>query len=243
MAGDILPLKGAIANLNWFDAQRKHYETPDQIARRFRLPDDAGMRAFCQGAASMLDRSTIQFVRRLPLTSDAVWGHLSDPEKLEQWLPGTRWNLETGGEYSLALTGTQGEVVDLAALQSFRLQDTTGASTQFLLSDATDSARARRDIPNYQGPITELHLTDTLPPNAEVPTPLQDTTAEQVAQPGGPGTHWVSLVADWHQAMSLLQKLAFAAINTHWPPELAVGQDRTALIAAYAKLLAAYHKG
>ena len=212
MAADILPLKGAIANLNWFDAQRKHYETPDQIARRFRLPDDAGMRAFCQGAATMLDRSTIQFVRRLPLTTDAASSYLNEPEKIEQWLPDTRWNLETGG-------------------------------TQFELNDATDSARARRDIPNYQGPITELQVTDTLPASAEVPTPLQDTTAEQVAQPGGPGTHWVSLVADWHQAVSLLQKLTFAAANTHWPPELAVALDRTALIATYAKLLAAYHKG
>ncbi len=72
---------------------------------------------------------------------------------------------------------------------------------------------------------------------------MQDTTAEQAAQPGGAGTHWVSLVADWHHAASQLQKLAFATANTHWPSELAVGLDRTALIAAYAKLLAAYHKG
>ena len=41
-----VPLRGAITNLNWFDAQRKHYETPDQIARRFKLPDDDAMRAF-----------------------------------------------------------------------------------------------------------------------------------------------------------------------------------------------------
>ena len=115
--------------------------------------------------------------------------------------------------------------------------------TEFELSDASGSTRARRDIPNYQGPITELRLTDCLPPTAEVPNPLQDTTAEQVAQPGGAGTHWVSLVADWHHAASQLQKLAFATANTHWPSELAVGLDRTALIAAYAKLLAAYHKG
>lgn len=243
MAADILPLKGAIANLNWFDAQRKHYETPDQIARRFGLPDDAGMRAFCQGAASVLDRNAVQFVRRLPLATDAAWNHLAEPDKLKDWLPDARWNLETGGDCSLPLAGTEGEVADLKPRQSFRLRAKAGAWTRFELNDATGSARARRDIPDYQGPITEFHLTDTLAANAEVPEPLPDTTAEQVAQPGGSGTHWVSLIADWHRAVSLLQKLAFAATNTHWPAELAVGLDRTALIAAYAKLLAAYHKG
>lgn len=243
MAADIVPLKGAIANLNWFDAQRKHYETPDQIARRFRLPDDAGMRAFCQGAASVLDRHTVQFVRRLPLTADAAWSYLAQPDKVEEWLPGARWSMETGGEYRLPLAGTEGEVVDSEPHQRLKLQASTGAWTQFELLDATGSARARRDIPNYQGPITELHLTDGLPPDAEVPQPLPDSTAEHVAQPGGIGTHWVSQVADWHRAATLLQKLAFASGNAYWPPELAVGLDHTALIAAYAKLLAAYHKG
>ena len=243
MAADILPLKGAIANLNWFDAQRKHYETPDQIARRFRLPDDAGMRAFCQGAASVLDLHTVQFVRRLPLTADAAWSYLAEPDRVEEWLPGARWNLEAGEEYRLPLAGTEGEVADVETHQRLKLQASTGAWTQFELQDATASARARRDIPNYQGPITELHLTDTLPADAEVPKPLQDTTAEHVAQPGGIGTHWVSRVADWHHAVTLLQKLAFASGNAYWPPELAVGLDDTALIAAYAKLLAAYHKG
>jgi len=243
MAADIVPLKGAIANLNWFDAQRKHYETPDQIARRFRLPDDAGMRAFCQGAASVQDRHTVQFVRRLPLTTDAAWRYLAEPERVEEWLPDARWSLESGGEYRLPLAGTEGKVVDLEPLQRLKLEANTGAWTEFELLDATSSARARRDIPNYQGPITEIQLTDCLPANAEVPQPLPDATAEHVAQPGGIGTHWVSQVAHWHHAASLLQKLAFASANAYWPPELAVGLDHTALIAAYAKLLAAYHKG
>ena len=243
MAADIVPLKGAIANLNWFDAQRKHYETPDQIARRFRLPDDAGMRAFCQGAASVSDRHTVQFVRRLPLTAAGAWSYLAEPDKVEEWLPGARWSLESGGEYRLPLAGTEGEIAEAEPHRRLKLQASTGAGTEFQLHDATGSARARRDIPNYQGPITELHLTDTLADDAEVPKPLQDTSAEHVAQPGGIGTHWVSQVADWHHAATLLQKLAFASGNAYWPPELAVGLDDTALIAAYAKLLAAYHKG
>ena len=102
MAADILPLKGAIANLNWFDAQRKHYETPDQIARR------------------------------LPLTTDAAWSYLAEPEKREAWLPETQWNLE---------------VADCQPPESLVLQPTTGGSTQFQLQDATGSARARRQTP------------------------------------------------------------------------------------------------
>ena len=121
MPADIVPLKGAIANLNWFDAQRKHYETPDQIARRFRLPDDAGMRAFCQGAASMLDRHTVQFVRRLPLTTDAAWSYLAEPEKLQGWLPGSQWNLQAAGECRLPPAGAEGEVVEVQMHQSLKL--------------------------------------------------------------------------------------------------------------------------
>ena len=95
----VAPLKGAITNLNWFDAQRKHYETPDQIARRFKLPDDDAMRAFCHGAAAMLDRSTAQFVRRVPCATDDAWRFLTDTAQARQWLFGVEWELRAGGAF------------------------------------------------------------------------------------------------------------------------------------------------
>ena len=89
----------------------------------------------------------------------------------------------------------------------------------------------------------ELRLSDRVPEGAGVPDPLHETTSERIAQPGGVGTHCVGVVADWHRAATLFQQLAFAEAKQHWPPELAVGLDLEALVAAYAKLLAAYHAG
>ena len=50
------------------------------------------------------------------------------------------------------------------------------------------------------------------------------------------------VVAAWHRAASLLQKLAFEEANLFWPPEQAIGLDLEALVAAYAKLMSAYYK-
>jgi hypothetical protein len=76
---------------------------------------------------------------------------------------------------------------------------------------------------------------------AGVPKQLQETTAEQIAQPGGIGTHCVGVVAEWHRAASAAQKLLFEARGMYWPPESAVGLRTEVLVAAYSKLVAAYH--
>ena len=248
MADAIQPLNGAISNLNWFDAQRKHYETPDQIARRFKLPDDAAMRAFCQGAAAMQDRRTVQFVRRVPLTVDNAWSALfADPGNAGQWLFGVEWDLGKDGGYRLpgaaAGIGAEGRIAQLEAGRLIELAPLGGGWTRFEIEDASKSGRARRDIPNYTGPITELRWTDCVPETAGVPEQLQVGSADGIAQPGGTGTHCVGVVAEWHRVATLFQQLAFGIGKSYWPPELAVGLDTEALVAAYAKLLAAYHMG
>ena len=250
MAADdahVVPLKGAITNLNWFDAQRKHYETPDQIARRFKLPDDDAMRAFCQGAAVMLDRSTAQFVRRVPSAPDDAWGLLADTGKARQWLFGVEWEFHTGGRFRLPEADlgiqAQGLIAELNPGQMLELAAEDGGTVRFEAQDASSSARARRDIPNYSGSIVEFRITNQVSPMAGVPERLRETTTEHVAQPGGTGTHCVGVVAAWHRAASLLQKRAFEGANLFWPAERAVGLDLEALTAAYAKLMPAYYKG
>ena len=248
MAEDILPLKGTIANLNWFDRQRKHYETPDQIARRFKLPDDAGMRAFCAGAAAMQGGDTVQFVRRAPGTPDGAWSSLfADPTNAARWLFDVHWDLRLDGEFRLPQAGEglarEGRITQLEPGGLIELSSPSGGVTRFEMQDASGSARARRDVPNYAGPIMEFRLTDRVPEGAGVPDQLQETTSERIAQPGGAGTHCVGVVADWHRTATLFQQLAFAEAKQHWPPELAVGLDLEALVAAYAKVLAAYHAG
>ncbi|MCY4014783.1 MAG: hypothetical protein OXG82_18935 [Gammaproteobacteria bacterium] len=248
MAEDILPLKGTIANLNWFDRQRKHYETPDQIARRFRLPDDAGMRAFCGGAAAVQGRDTVQFIRRAPGTPDGTWSSLfADPANAALWLFGVDWELRPDGKFELPQASEgmarEGRITELEPGRLVALSSPSGGVTRFEMQDASGSARARRDVPNYAGPITEFRLTDRVPEGAGVPDQLHETTSERIAQPGGAGTHCVGVVADWHRAATLFQQLAFAEAKQYWPPELAVGLDLEALVAAYAKLLAAYHAG
>lgn len=240
-----VPLKGAITNLNWFDAQRKHYETPDQIARRFKLPDDDAMRAFCHGAASMLDRRTAQFVRRIPCTPDRAWGFLTDTAKARQWLFGVEWEFRPGGAFRLLEAGpgiaAQGHIAQLHPGEVLELAAEDGSTVRFEALDASGSARARRDIPNHAGAITEFHVTNRVPETAGVPERLRETTAEQIAQPGT-GTHCVGVVAAWHRASSLFQKLAFEEANLFWSAEQAIGLNLEALVAAYAKLMPAYYK-
>lgn len=242
----VVPLKGAITNLNWFDAQRKHYETPDQIARRFKLPDDDAMRAFCHGAAAMVDRSTAQFVRRVPGAPDDAWCFLADSTEARQWLFGVEWELRPGGAFRFPEAdpgvAAQGLVAELHPGRVLELEAKDGGGIRFEALDASGNARARRDIPNYAGAITELRVTNRVSAEASAPERLRETTAEQVAQPGGPGTHCVGVVAAWHRAASLLQQLAFEGANLYWPPEQAIGLDLEALVAAYAKLLPAYYK-
>ena len=117
-----------------------------------------------------------------------------------------------------------------------------GSIVRFEFLDASGSARARRDIPNHAGAITEFRATNRVPDTAGVPARLRETTAEQIAQPGGTGTHCVGVIAAWHRAASLLQKLAFEDANLFWPAEQEIGLNIEALVAAYAKLMPAYYK-
>lgn len=242
----VVPLKGAITNLNWFDSQRKHYETPDQIARRFKLPDDDAMRAFCQGATAMLDRGTAQFTRRVPCDPDGAWRFLADTGKARQWLFGVEWEFRPGGRFRLPEADlgipAQGLVAELNPGKVLELAAEDGGSIRFEVQDASGSARARRDIPNYAGAITEFRVTNRVPATAGAPEPLRETTSEQIAQPGSTGTHCVGVVAAWHRAASLLQKLTFEEANLFWPTEQAIGLHLEALVAAYAKLMPAYYK-
>ncbi len=245
-AANIVPLSGAIANLNWFDAQRKHYETPDQIARRFKLPDDDAMRAFCHGAAAMPDRRTAQFIRRVPCAPEDAWCLLADPDKARQWLFGVEWELRPGGAFRLRKAdpgiAAHGLVAELKPGRLLELQAEDHSTVRFEALDASGSARARRDIPTYAGAITEFRVTHRVPETAEAPERLRETTAEQIAQPGGTGTHCVGAVAAWHRVASLLQKLAFEEAKLIWPAEQAVGLSLEALVAAYSKLMPAYYK-
>ena len=242
----IVPLKGAITNLNWFDAQRKHYETPDQIARRFKLPDDDAMRAFCHGAAAMLDRRSAQFIRRVPCAPDDAWCFLADTGKARQWLFGVEWDFRSGGAFRLpeagAGVGAEGLIAELHPGEVLELAADDGSSVRFEALDASSSARARRDIPNYTGAITEFRVTNRVTATAGAPEPLRETTAEHIAQPGGTGTHCVGVVAAWHRAASLLQEMAFEEAKLFWPAEQAIGLNLEALVAAYAKLMPAYYK-
>ena len=243
----IVPLKGAITNLNWFDAQRKHYETPDQIARRFKLPDDDAMRAFCHGAASMVDRRTTQFIRRVPRAPENAWCFVTDAEKARQWLFGVEWDLRPGGAFRLPEAdlgvAAHGLIAELHPGQVLELAAEDGGNVRFEALDVSGSTRARRDTPNYTGAITEFRVTNQAPETAGAPKRLRETNAEQIAQPGGPGTHCVGVVAAWHRAASLLQKLAFEEANLFWPTEQAIGLNLEALVAAYAKLMPAYYRG
>ena len=185
-------------------------------------------------------------IRRVPCASDDAWSFLADTDKARQWLFGVKWEFHPGGRFRLSEAdlgvAAHGLVAELQPGQVLELAAEDGVSVRFETQDASGSARARRDIPNYAGAITEFRVTNRVPATAGAPQRLRETTAEQVAQPGGTGTHCVGVVAAWHRAASLLQKLAFQEANLFWPPEQAIGLDLEALVAAYAKLMSAYYK-
>ena len=133
----------------------------------------------------------------------------------------------------------QGHVAEFHPGQVLELAAEDGGSVRFEALDASGSARARRDIPNYAGAITEFRVTNRVPATAGAPARLLETTAEEIAQPDGTGTHCVGVVAAWHRAASLLQKLAFDEANLFWPTEQAIGLNLEALVAAYVKLMPA----
>ncbi len=176
----VVPLNGAITNLNWFDAQRKHYETPDQIARRFKLPDDDAMRAFCHGAASMLDHRAAQFIRRVPCATDDAWSFLADTGKARQWLFGVEWEFRPGGRFRLpeanAGIATEGHIAELHPGQVLELAAEDGGTIRFEAQDASGSARARRAIPNYAGAIT---------PQSRSPSPAAPARTASAWSPPG----------------------------------------------------------
>ena len=245
MADGIQPLKGSISNLNWFDSLRKHYETPDQIARRFHLRDDPSMRSFCKHAVSISSGGVLQVKRPLPCEINKAWTLMTKKEALVQWLGlesgeisvGTELHLQGGSFWS-------GEVSSLEFARHFQVERASGGYWKVQLNELSEGSPSRKDLPTDLQGSCEIQITDELSAQQHVDATSSYTREgeEPLIQPGGLGTHWVSLCVTWHLRSSRLQKLIFASCgNLDWPAAAEVNLDIEPLIQCYAKLLVAHH--
>ena len=243
MSNGLQPLKGSISNLNWFDAQRKHYETPDQIARRFHLVEDAGMRSFSKNAVHLRPGGVLEVKRAFPCSPIDAWPVLTNASLPDYWLE------VKSGEITLASVielkdGSfwDGGIANLEKDRRFTVDRFYGGSWQVELVELPDNAAARRDLPDGIETACELVITDQLGDQNVLPTDVSDTESseEHLIQPGGPGTHWVSLCVLWHYRASKLQRKLFELNDYLWPNEAKVNLDHEPLVQCYAKLLSAH---
>ena len=71
---------------------------------------------------------------------------------------------------------------------------------QFIQFNSSNESFTRFEL--KPGPkVTELHLIDRLPPDITAPS----DNHLQNRQPGGKGTHWVGLLAGWHDFLNGLK--------------------------------------
>ena len=244
MANGTKPLKGSVSNLNWFDAQRKHYETPDQIATRFHLRNDIGMRSFSKHAITVSSGGdSIQATRPVPLAIEDAWGLISDSTKLGEWFLPLDWQFVKAGSFKTTRGPTiEGTIADIDAPNLLWLEFDAGGSLLFLLDELDKSSSARRDLPDSENPASVLTVlsdgsNDVIEPH-DVPL---STHLDESATPGGEGTPSVITCTAVHLYATRFHRLAFEISNFAWPEQDAVNLDVVPLMQCYGKLLAAYY--
>ena len=137
--------------------------------------------------AIFLDRNTIEFQRTLDADIERVWRAITTEEELGQWFMPTEIDLRVGGRFSFK-GGWEGTVGELNPMESIQFNNADGGITRFEVAAKEEGS--------------SFSIIDRLPP--DFVSPFQDTNKEEEnysaygAQIGGPGTHWVGVVAGWH---------------------------------------------
>ncbi len=133
-----------------------------------------------------LDKNTVLFVREYAVSGDRLWQAVSQQDELSIWFMETNLELRIDGKYEFK-DGWNGWIGDLREPDFIQFNSSNESFTRFVLK------------PGATG--TELHLIDRLPPDISAPPDNQI----QNQQPGGKGTHWVGLLAGWHDFLEALK--------------------------------------
>lgn len=144
------------------------------------------------------DRNKVLLKCHFHISKEKLWSAISRTEELNQWFMKTDWDFRVGGKFTFE-GGWKGWIEDLNEFE-------------FIQLNSSDKSFTRFDLKPVENGI-ELHLTDQIPRDLVAPSndPLQN------AQPGGPGTHWVGLLAGWEDFLLALEShLANEEIKDHF---------------------------
>ncbi|MEM1340288.1 MAG: SRPBCC domain-containing protein [Bacteroidota bacterium] len=114
-----------------------------------------------------------------------LWHAITKPEELENWFMKTEIDIRVGGKFAFK-GGWKGWIENLKVFEYIQYNSSLESFT-------------RLDIISTKNGV-ELHLKDQIPEDMIAPT---DPGIQHI-QPGGNGTHWVGLLAGWHDFLLAL---------------------------------------
>lgn len=132
-----------------------------------------------------LDKNKVRFTCRYPVSKERLWKAISDTKELNLWFMKTEWDFQVGGKFNFE-EGWDGWIEELSEFEHIQLNSAKDAFTRFDIKPVETA--------------TELHLTDQIP--KDLTAPSEDSIYN--IQPGGKGTHWVGLLAGWHDFLLAL---------------------------------------
>ena len=142
--------------------------------------------------AQFVDRGTITLSRRIDVGVDRLWAAITKEEELDQWFMPTTIDLRVGGKFSFK-GGWDGSIGRLEPRKNIQFDSEHGGFTRFEVEE--------------DGQAGIFALTDSLPSDFAVPVAVQERDGPLLSsQPGGPGTHWVGVIAGWHAFVDQLER-------------------------------------
>lgn len=143
--------------------------------------------------ASVLDRRTLVWERRLAVDVRKLWGAIATQEGLGHWFMPTRHQVEEGGPFSFE-GGWDGTItrIEPPRLIEFTPADGPDGYLRFAIVDEGNG-------------VCLFRLTDRMGDLADAGALFPDAPEHQVYQPGGAGTHWSGVVAGYHGFVDALE--------------------------------------
>ncbi|MEZ5018111.1 MAG: SRPBCC domain-containing protein [Flavipsychrobacter sp.] len=133
-----------------------------------------------------LDKNTAVFIGQYNVSLAKIWQAISTDEGLAKWFMKSKMDVEVGGVFQFE-GGWEGWIAALKELEYIQFNSSEVSYTRFELRPTTVGV--------------ELRLVDKLPPAIEA----QGDSDIQNFQPNGKGTHWVGLLAGWHDFLLALE--------------------------------------
>lgn len=133
------------------------------------------------GVPSFPDKHTILFERAVAVPREKIWAALTQKQALGQWFMESEIELKVNGKFSFQ-GGWDGWVAALRPLEYIQFNSSKEAFSRFEIHPGS----------GQQGHV--VRIIDRM--GAEVT--MTGPTDIAGLQPGGPGTHWVGVLAGWH---------------------------------------------